>query len=114
MRNKGVITTIVSIGFLLSILAGCSGGESDTTKQTENSEQKLDETLVATGEKIAKSNCIGCHGSDLSGDLGPDLRNTPLTKEQIVQVLIKGGKTMPPASANGNEEAVAEYLLTLK
>lgn len=112
MRNKGVLATIVSIGFLVSILVGCSGKEE--VKQTENAEQPFNEELIATGEKIAKSNCIGCHGSDLSGDLGPNLRNTPLTKEQLIQVLIAGGDTMPPASANGNEEAVAEYLLTLK
>ncbi|SOB90023.1 cytochrome c551/cytochrome c550 [Ureibacillus xyleni] len=118
MKGKGLTKMLLTSCFFLILLAGCSGDKTETTTETSSAQQEegqaLDETLVAEGEKIAKSNCIGCHGIDLAGDIGPNLQNIALTKEQIVELLIKGRKTMPPATANGHEEAVAEYLLSLK
>lgn len=111
-RNKGVVSFFI-FGLLVGMLAACS--DNDQVSQNEESEQKVvNEALAAEGEKIAKSSCTGCHGIDLSGDLGPNLHNLSLTKEEIMELLIKGRKTMPPGTANGKEEEVAEYLMTLK
>lgn len=118
MKGNEFIKILLISCFLLILIAGCSEDEKESTAETNSTQQEegqaLDEALVAEGEKIAKSSCIGCHGVDLSGDIGPNLQNIALSKEQIVEVLIKGRKTMPPGTANGNEESVAEYLLSLK
>ncbi|QPR69796.1 cytochrome c [Lysinibacillus macroides] len=103
---KQYVKFFIVIGTIsATLLTACSSNE----QQAE-----LDADLVAEGEKIAKSSCIGCHAADLSGDMGPNLRQLKLSKEEIVEVLEKGRGSMPPATAKGHEEAVAEYLLSLQ
>lgn len=103
------------IVFCFSLFA-CSGEKDNAaTEQTkENAEAPLNEALVEQGEKIVKSSCIGCHGVDLKGDMGPNLHGLHLTEEQIIDVLVKGRGSMPPASASGKEKAVAAYLQSIK
>jgi len=47
-----------------------------------------------------RSNCISCHGADLSGNMGPesDLRKVGarLSEAQIVRQITDGGKLMQP------------------
>lgn len=103
MRKYAIILTLT----MSALLAAC-GNDKEQTTTTNNAD------LVTEGEKIAKSSCIGCHAADLTGDMGPNLHNLSLSKEEIISVLEKGRGSMPPATAKGHEEAVAEYLLTLK
>lgn len=93
-------------------LVGCNTDESSKSKSDQAA--NVNPQLIEIGEKTAKTSCITCHGRDLTGDMGPNLHNLGLTKEQIIEVLNKGKGSMPPSTANGNEEAVAEYLKTLK
>lgn len=96
-------------------LAAC--GQDDEAKKPDNNageETVATQASIEQGEKVAKTSCITCHGADLTGDMGPNLHNLSLTKEEIIDVLVKGGKAMPPATAKGHEEDVAAYLLTLK
>lgn len=105
---------------ILLTLLGCNNGDvaeqsNDENNDTENGSIELNSELVEKGEKIAKTSCIGCHGSDLKGDMGPGLHNLQhLTKDEIIDVLIRGKGSMPPATAKDNEEAVAQYLLSLQ
>lgn len=112
-KFKGVMASILTVGLVLGLCA-CSGDAEKTADKKETQEETINEALAAEGEKIVKSSCAGCHGVDLKGDLGPNLHNLSLSKEEIIEILIKGRKTMPPGSANGKEEEVAEYLMTLK
>lgn len=84
------------------------------TACSNKQQAEFDADLLAEGEKITKSSCIGCHAADLSGDMGPNLRQLKLSKEEIIEVLEKGRGSMPPATAKGHGEAVAEYLLSLQ
>ncbi|MFC5540657.1 MAG: cytochrome c [Bacilli bacterium] len=112
-KFKGVITSVFTVGLIMG-LGACSGDTDEAAVKKETQEEKVNEALAAEGEKVVKSSCTGCHGIDLTGDLGPNLHNLSLSKEEIIELLIKGRKTMPPGTANGMEEEVAEYLLTLK
>ncbi|MCF6093634.1 cytochrome c [Microaerobacter geothermalis] len=58
--------------------------------------------------------CTSCHGSDLSGGIGPNLKTTTLSKEEIVEVLKNGRGAMPGGLAAGNEEKAAEFILSIK
>ena len=104
-------------GLVLTLgLVACGEEQVEEKEPVKEAEQTAtdDTSLVAKGEKVVKSSCIGCHASDLTGDMGPNLHNTALSKEEIIEVLEKGRGSMPPASAKGYEEEVAAYILTLK
>ncbi|MFC5557546.1 c-type cytochrome [Ureibacillus thermophilus] len=112
-KYKGVMASVLTVGLVMG-LSACSGDADKAADKKETQEDTINKALAAEGEKIAKSSCAGCHGVDLKGDLGPNLHNLSLSREEIIEILIKGRKTMPPGSANGKEEEVAEYLMTLK
>lgn len=127
IRSKNLILSFLLIGLLTIFLVACGAQESkeadqtdeqtnDTTVTTETTETTESSSSMdfAEAEKITKTSCIGCHGIDLKGSMGPDLTNLSLSKEEIVEVITKGRGSMPPATAKGNEEYVAEYLLSLK
>lgn len=110
-------TGLFFVGCIAAISLVACGEESVKEKEPVTDVElvvPVDENLVAEGEKVAKSSCIGCHASDLTGDMGPNLHNLALSKDEIIEVLEKGRGSMPPATAKGYEEAVAAYILTLK
>lgn len=106
------------MGVVVAGLAACGDAEEadkDTTDSTPTeSTDSATTTDVSAGEKVANASCIGCHGTDLTGGMGPDLTNLSLSKEEIVDVLVNGKGSMPAETAKGDEEAVADYLLSLK
>lgn len=42
------------------------------------------------GAAVYKSKCAACHGAEGQGKVGPALKGTKLTEEQIVSLLSKG------------------------
>jgi cytochrome c551 len=91
-----------------------TAGETDT-EDTAN-ESSEDAEVIATGEAVVNQACISCHGTNLEGGFGPALQNIGDTysKEEIIDVLINGKGSMPGNLAEGSEEAVAVYLLSLQ
>ena len=108
------------MGVVVAGLAACGDAENTDTATdstpTESSEgtDSAATTDVSAGEKVANASCVGCHGGDLTGSMGPDLTNTSLSKDEIIDVLVNGRGSMPPNTADGEEEAVAEYILSLQ
>lgn len=93
----------------------------DTIEEERNDDATTDETeadatLVAAGETVVKQSCVGCHGANLEGSLGPTLHNvaSKYSEEELYDILVNGIGTMPKNAAAGNEEAVIAYLLTLE
>lgn len=111
--NRKNLLVLLGVLFLAIGLAACNDDKAAPDEEVEVDEE-VSQASIAEGEKIAKSSCISCHGVDLKGDMGPGLHNLSLTKEEIVDVLVKGRNSMPPATAKGHEEDVAAYLMTLK
>ena len=77
------------------------------------------ETAAPTTEEVqatVQSSCISCHGNDLQGAGGPSLHNLDQKYDQaeIAEILKNGKGGMPAGLVPGLEDAVAEYLLTLK
>ena len=107
------------MGVVVAGLAACGYAEetdTDTTNTTPESSESNDSATsdVSEGEKVVNASCIGCHGGDLSGAMGPDLTNISLSKEEIINILENGKGSMPPGTAAGEEEAVADYLLSIQ
>ena len=107
---------IVSL-MIVMFTVGCGTKEDVEEASNENNlltTVALDEDLITEGEKITTTQCISCHGRDLTGDMGPSLLHLNLTDEEIEEVLIKGRGSMPPGTANGKEEAVIVYLKSIQ
>ncbi|MFZ0805874.1 MAG: cytochrome c [Candidatus Sulfotelmatobacter sp.] len=73
------------------------------------------------GGATFKAKCAGCHGTEGQGKVGPALKGTSLSAEQIADLLTKGNdakkaphkKALSGLSAD-DAKAVAEFVKTLK
>ena len=73
------------------------------------------------GAATYKSKCAGCHGADGQGKVGPALKGTSLTDDQITDLLTKGNdakkaphkKAISSLSAD-DAKAIATYVKSLK
>jgi mono/diheme cytochrome c family protein len=73
------------------------------------------------GAATYKAKCAGCHGAEGQGKVGPALKGTSLSADQITDLLTKGNdakkaphkKALPTLSAD-DAKAVAEYVKGLK
>jgi mono/diheme cytochrome c family protein len=73
------------------------------------------------GAAIYKAKCAGCHGPAGEGKVGPALKGTSLSADQIADALLKGapgkkaphGKPMAGITAD-QAAAVAAYVKTLQ
>jgi mono/diheme cytochrome c family protein len=73
------------------------------------------------GAAIYKTKCAGCHGAAGEGKMGPALKGTSLSTDQIADALLKGapgkkaphGKPMAGVTAD-QAAAVAGYVKTIK
>lgn len=73
------------------------------------------------GAATYKAKCAGCHGPEGQGKVGPALKGTSLTAEQITDLLTKGNdakkaphkKALSGVSAD-DAKAVADFVKTLK
>ena len=73
------------------------------------------------GAAIYKAKCAGCHGAAGEGKVGPALKGTSLSADEIADALLKGapGKKAPHGKAMAGltadqASAVAAYVKSLK
>ena len=77
--------------------------------------------FAADGAATYKAKCAACHGPEGQGKVGPALKGTSLTADQITDLLTKGNdaKKVPHKKgisgvAADDAKAVADYVKTLK
>lgn len=77
--------------------------------------------FAADGAATYKAKCAACHGLEGQGKVGPAVKGTSLSADQINDLLTKGndGKKAPHKKAVAgvsadDAKAVADYLKTLK
>lgn len=95
---------VLACGGLLG--AGCSSDDSSSTDDTPTTGATTsNDTGGGTGASEAaialfdSSGCAGCHAlsvADASGEVGPGLDTTSLSKEEIEAQIRSGGGAMPP------------------
>ena len=81
----------------------------------------LPQLAAADGGATYKAKCAGCHGADGAGKVGPALKGTSMSADQIGAFLTKGDdakkaphkKAITGLSAD-DAKSVAEYVKTLK
>ena len=77
--------------------------------------------FAADGAATYKAKCAACHGPEGQGKVGPALKGTTLTADQITDVLTKGDEAKkaphkkPTAALSADDaKAVADFVKTLK
>ncbi|KYG92270.1 cytochrome c [Metasolibacillus sp. FSL H7-0170] len=109
MKNNPVFPYILILAFGIGLIFFMSINGAGGNEEAEGGE-----TTEQTDGAALTAGCIGCHGGDLTGGMGPNLHGIALSKEEIVDILTNGKGAMPAGTAKGNEEAVAEYILSLE
>ena len=81
----------------------------------------LSSSFAEDGAAVYKMKCAACHGAEGQGKIGPALKGTSLSGDQIVAVLTKGDEAKKPPHkkpVNGlsadDAKAVADYVKGLK
>jgi len=118
MKNNPIIPYILIMAFGIALIFFMSlegaGNQEEIASGGEATEEGATADAGAGGEELVSS-CIGCHGGDLSGGMGPKLAG--LDAEHIVDVLENGieGTPMTPGLKTGSEaQAIADYISSLE
>lgn len=92
------------------------GDMEEIAAQKENGGAPTEETASATPEDIyQQKGCVGCHGGDYSGGVGPALKGTALSQEEIANIIVNGKNAMPGGLVTAEQApAMAEWIATLK
>ena len=77
--------------------------------------------LAQDGAATFKAKCAACHGPEGQGKVGPAVKGTTLTADQIVDLLTKGSDAKKPPHKKAlaglsaaDAKAVADFVKTLK
>lgn len=94
--------------------AGHAGGGSATAPAA-----KADPSFKPDKLWTAQTSCIGCHGKNMEGVIGPNLQKigSELDASKIEEVIKNGKGAMPPGMFKGSDDdrkKLAEYLASLK
>lgn len=103
--KKALLTLLLGTSF---VLAAC--GSEEATEPGNN-------TVVSEGEDLYQKSCMGCHGGNLEGAIGPalDKVGAAMSAEEIETIILEGAPGMPGKIREGEEAAqIAEWLATQK
>lgn len=122
MLSKGSILRKLAamLGCLaLLFMVACGNQSSDTGSTDSGSQQATEEPAdsgnesqdgasenVAYDEEKAKAayqSCVGCHGENLEGSVGPALKGTGLSADEILEVIENGKGQMPGGLVTGED-----------
>ncbi len=77
--------------------------------------------LAQDGAATFKTKCAACHGAEGQGKVGPALKGTRLSADQIADLLTKGNEAKKPPHKKGlsglssdDAKAVAEFVKGMK
>ena len=110
---------IFALGIGLIFFMSLYGLEQKNEIAGQGEEGKTEEAPSSAefdAEAVAQGKCIGCHGGDLTGGMGPALAGTKLSKDEIKETIKNGKGAMPPQGITDDAEldAMADYILSLK
>ncbi len=98
------------------VLAACGGD--DSSDEPANGGEDNSTTADAGQEaKLFEQKCSSCHGQNLEGGVGPELKTvgSKLSKEEIETIIVEGKGSMPKGLLTGDDaSAVAAWLAEKK
>ncbi|GAB7387607.1 cytochrome c-551 [Bacillaceae bacterium] len=111
-----IFLPVVAVSLFFAVILGIIASNYQQTPEEQAGQAAENQANAGGGEIPAFMNsCLGCHGNDLRGGVGPSLRQLNLSKEEIVEVLKNGRPpNMPGGLIPGQEEKAADYLLSIQ
>jgi cytochrome c550 len=113
----GIIAILGILTMIILSFVGVNQEEQIEQAHKNGGEQQEDggAAEVVKPEEFVKTNCISCHGADLSGGVGPSLQQVggKYSKEELKEIVMNGieGTSMPGLVENeAQAEAIAEWL----
>ena len=112
MKNNPLIPYVLIMAFGIGLIFFMSLEGAGKKDEAHGDEGGATEEI--NGESIVQSSCIGCHGGDLSGGMGPALTGG-LDAAHVKDVVMNGVGSMPAVVTNEAEaQAVADYIAGLE
>ena len=114
---------IFALGIGLIFFMSLYGLEQKEEIASQSEDGKTEETAPPgdtaefDAEAVAQGKCIGCHGGDLTGGMGPGLVGTKLSKDELKDIVLNGTDGGMPAGLIKDDaelDAMADYILSLK
>ncbi|MDY0408907.1 cytochrome c551 [Virgibacillus soli] len=100
------------------VLGACGGGGDDGASKDKDTGSDTGGETASAAEEIYQQNCSMCHGQDLSGGAGHDLRKigSKHSAEEIEDIIHNGIGSMAPQKQVSDEDAkeLAEWLAAKK
>ncbi|AIE60771.1 cytochrome c550 [Bacillus methanolicus] len=114
-----VLIMVFGIGlmFLLSFKGLGDAKEMAKDAKGGGEKQKTEQVAAKKPEDIYKTTCIGCHGDQYQGGVGPSLKGVGkrLSKAEIAKIVVNGKGPMPSGLVPQEKaDEMAEWLSGLK
>lgn len=113
-----LLIAVFGLGLIFFLSLDGLDNSKEMAKEGEGEEQTGGETAGAfEPEEFYKQTCIGCHGGNFEGGVGPSLKGIgeKLSKDEIKDVLLNGKGAMPPGLVPAeNADAMAEWVSQIK
>lgn len=113
-----VLIMVFGIGLMFLLSFKGLGDAKEMAKEAEGGDkEKTEEVAAEKPEDIYKKSCIGCHGDQYQGGVGPALKGVGerYSKEEIAQIVVNGKGAMPAGLVPQEKAAeMAEWLAGLK
>ncbi|CAM3120645.1 cytochrome c550 [Filibacter tadaridae] len=125
MRKNPIVPYILifALGIGLIFFMSLYGGDQKKEIASQGEDGKSEEAAGAEdtadfdAEAVAQGKCIGCHGGNFEGGMGPALAGTSLSKDEIKDTIKNGTDGGMPAGLVTDDaelDAMADYILSLK
>lgn len=103
MRKSIVIGSVL----MMLALSGCGAGKDQNANPDSGATTRPEN---AAAETLYQKNCLSCHGGNLQGGMGPDLRKigASLGTEEIEAIIADGKGKMPQFKSRLDEKEIGE------
>ena len=108
---------IFGIGLMFLLSFKGLGDAKEIAAENENGTKEKTEEVASSPEDIYKKSCIGCHGDQYQGGVGPGLKGVGnrLSQDEIKTIVTKGKGTMPKNLVSEEQaDDMAKWLAELK
>jgi cytochrome c550 len=121
MKRNPVIPYILIMvfGIVLVLILSFKGlGDMKEIAKEDGKGDEPTEVAASKPEDIYKQSCIGCHGDQYQGTVGPALKGvgSKYSKEELMDIVVNGKGTGMPAGLVKQEQAaaMADFLANIK
>jgi len=107
VKRKVWFAAVLLVAFGLGVSA-CGGGNNDGADKRKPDNTAPADSTAAQAEAVYKANCASCHGADLGGGFGPELKNVDqrLSADELFTVIKEGRGQMPAFGGTLSDEEI--------